>query len=98
MRQYHRFSARPLRGNMKIIGAALAAFLLFTGGAFAQAPYPSKPVRILVGFGAGGGIDLATRIFAQRLSDAMGQSFIVDNRPGAGGTIASDLVAKAAPD
>ena len=83
---------------MKTIRAASAALLLFTGCAFAQAPYPAKPVRILVGFGAGGGIDLATRIFAQRLTDAMGQSFIVDNRPGAGGTIASDVVAKAAPD
>ena len=82
--------------------AVVGIFISLAGSALAQAPsataYPTKPVRILVGFAAGGGIDIAARIYAQRLTDALGQSFIVDNRPGAGGTIATDLLAKAPPD
>ena len=78
--------------------AALVILLLCAGNAFAQAPYPTKPVRILVGFGAGGGIDIVARIYAPRLTEALGQSFVVENRPGAGGTLATDLLAKAAPD
>src|ERR1700694_1978146 len=88
---------------MKTLGwAAGAVLVLFAGSALAQtpaaAPYPSKPVRILVGFAPGGGIDIVARIYAQRLTDSVGQSFIVDNRPGAGGTIATDVLAKAPPD
>jgi tripartite-type tricarboxylate transporter receptor subunit TctC len=88
---------------MKMLSCAAGAVLvLFAGDALAQASgapaYPSKPVRILVGFAPGGGIDIVARIYAQRLTDAVGQSFIVDNRPGAGGTIATDMLAKAPPD
>jgi tripartite-type tricarboxylate transporter receptor subunit TctC len=60
--------------------------------------FPSKPVRIVVGFGPGGGTDLAARAIAQRLTESVGASFIVDNRPGAAGNIAGDIVAKAVPD
>ena len=60
--------------------------------------YPAKPVRVLVGFAPGGGIDIVTRLYAQRLAESMGQSFFVENRPGAGGTIATDLLAKAPAD
>jgi tripartite-type tricarboxylate transporter receptor subunit TctC len=82
--------------------AALGMFVFAAASAFAQAPagvaYPVKTVRILVGFASGGGIDIAARLYAQRLTEALGQSFIVDNRPGAGGTIASELLAKAPAD
>jgi tripartite-type tricarboxylate transporter receptor subunit TctC len=60
--------------------------------------FPSKSVRIVVGFGAGGGTDLAARAIGQKLTDTFGTSFIVDNRPGASGNLAGDIVAKANPD
>jgi tripartite-type tricarboxylate transporter receptor subunit TctC len=60
--------------------------------------WPNKPVRILVGFGAGGGTDVATRVVADGLSKALGQQFVVENREGAGGTIAGGVVAKSEKD
>jgi len=60
--------------------------------------YPTKPVRIVIGFAPGGPADLAGRIIAPKLSEALGQTFIIDNRGGAGGTIGLDVVAKSAPD
>ena len=60
--------------------------------------WPSRPVHILVGFGAGGGTDVAARILAEGLSEALGQQFTVENRPGAGGTIAGGMASKAPKD
>jgi len=60
--------------------------------------YPTRPVRILAGFAAGGGVDITARIIGQWLSNRLGQSFITENRPGAGGNIATDLVVNAPPD
>jgi tripartite-type tricarboxylate transporter receptor subunit TctC len=60
--------------------------------------YPNRPVRLLVGLGAGGGSDTVARIMTTRLTEMPGQSFVVDNRPSAGGAISSEIVAKAAPD
>ena len=60
--------------------------------------YPAKPVRIIIGFPPGGATDLVSRLMAPKFADLLKQQFIVDNRPGANGTIGSDLAAKAAPD
>ena len=60
--------------------------------------YPNRPVRLVVPFAAGGSADVYARFLAQRLQDAMGQTFVVDNRPGAGSIIGTDSVAKSAPD
>lgn len=67
--------------------------------AHAQAPaYPTKPIRMIIALAPGGGVDTTGRYIAQKLSQAWGQSVVADNRPGAGGTIAADAVARAAPD
>jgi tripartite-type tricarboxylate transporter receptor subunit TctC len=80
------------------IAATLA--LVASLPAFAQQPadYPSRPIHILVGFTPGGGPDITARWIAQKLGDAWKQQVIVDNRPGAGGTVATGVVARAAPD
>src|ERR1044071_2704985 len=64
----------------------------------AQGKYPDHPVKVVVGFSAGGGTDVAARLIAQKLSEAMGQTFVVENRSGASGLIASEQVAKSPPD
>ncbi len=64
----------------------------------AQTNYPAKPIRIVVSLAAGGGVDTSGRMLGQKFTDAWGQQVVVENRPGAGGTIATELVARAAPD
>ena len=71
--------------------------LLLAGSALAQ-PYPNKPIRIVVGYPAGGGADTLARLLASKLSDSLVQQVLVDNRPGASSAIASDNVARSAPD
>ena len=76
---------------------AIAALAIAATPALAQ-QYPTKPVRIIAPFAPGGGTDFIARIAAQKLSEAMGQQFIVDNRPGAGGSLGAEQGAKAPPD
>src|SRR3989454_3401891 len=79
-----------------IIAAVLAA--LCASAASAAEPYPVKPVRIIVAVGAGGGDDFVARQLAAKLGELLGQQFIVENRPGAGGLIGQSFVAKSPPD
>jgi len=77
----------------------LAAALLALTTALAQAPaYPTKPVRLVVPFSPGGASDLTARTLAQKMGESMGQSIVVDNKPGANGVLGIDLVAKSQPD
>ena len=71
---------------------------LFAAGAAAQGAFPSRPIVMVVGFAPGGGTDTAARIIAKAATEALGQSVVVENRAGAGGNIAHEQVAKAAPD
>jgi tripartite-type tricarboxylate transporter receptor subunit TctC len=82
---------------MRLVPAACLALMLVSAEAGAQS-YPVKPVRLLVGFSAGGGADVVARGLSPRLTETLGQQVIVDNRPGANGLIAAELVAKATPD
>src|SRR5919112_1026216 len=80
--------------------------LMVAGALVAAAPalaveaqtYPARSVRVLVGLAPGGGTDTVGRVMTQKLSDVLGQSFVVDNRPSAGGNVAGELVARATPD
>jgi tripartite-type tricarboxylate transporter receptor subunit TctC len=78
--------------------AICALLLALPFPAWPQAPYPNRPVKIVLGFPPGQATDLVARAIAQKLTDSTGQSFIVENRPGAAGIIGTDLVAKSAPD
>jgi tripartite-type tricarboxylate transporter receptor subunit TctC len=82
---------------VRICVAVTTLFLVDCGGAQAR-QYPARPLRVVVPFAPGGAVDLVARTIAPRLTDALGQTVVVDNRGGAGGTIGTDIVAKARPD
>ena len=78
--------------------ATIFVGMLSIGTAFSAEPYPVRPIRMIVGFAPGGGTDITSRPVAHKLSELLGQPVIVENRPGAGGNIATEQVTKAAPD
>jgi len=86
-----------MRGTVRI-GAAIAAFLICGTSALAQQSFPTKPVHLLIPYPPGGAVDILGRTLGDELSKKWGQPVIIENRPGAGGTIASQVVAKSAPD
>jgi len=79
------------------LAAGAAVLPAISRGARAQA-YPARPVRIIVGWAAGGGSDIAARLIGQWLSEHLGQQFIIENRQGASGSIATESVVRAPPD
>jgi tripartite-type tricarboxylate transporter receptor subunit TctC len=88
----------PSATRRALLGAAVSLAALAMGPVHAQAAFPSKNVRIVVPFAAGGVGDLTARIVAQKLAELLGQSVVIENRPGAGGVVAADSVARAEPD
>ena len=94
-RRGFRMNSKPMLSQR--ISLALAFFLMLCGVAHAQ-NYPDKTVRLVVCYAAGGNADLLSRIFAQKLSETLGQQFLVDNRGGANGVVGAESVAKAAAD
>ena len=87
----------PNRSNARPAAAAVALLLALPATVLAQA-WPSKPIRVVVPFPAGGGIDTVARIVVPKMSEALGQPMVIDNRSGAGGTVGTEVVARATPD
>ena len=84
--------------SRKAAGTAIAAALAISWSAATAQEYPSRPIRLIVPQSAGGSTDLIARLLAQKVGDGLGQSVVVDNRPGAGSVNGTDMAAKAAPD
>lgn len=84
--------------RIKVLLAVASLLLPFMAAAQTSAPYPTKPVRLMVGANAGGGTDIVARMLADKLAESMKGTYVVENKPGASNTIAADLTAKASPD
>jgi tripartite-type tricarboxylate transporter receptor subunit TctC len=78
--------------------ALIAASPLLAAPALAQAPFPNRPIRLVVGFTPGGATDISARAFAPKMSEVLGQPVIVENRPGAGSNLATEIVARSPAD
>ena len=87
-----------MKAFYRVALAALCLSLLDRWPAAAQAQYPDRPIRIVVGFTPGGGNDIIARVFGQKLSESLGQPVIIENKPGAGAILATEYVARSAPD
>lgn len=93
---HHRVPVR--RACRQLLAAVLCAYLVAACAQASAQSYPSRPIRIVVGFAAGGNVDVLTRPLAQKMSQALGQQVVIDNRAGASGMIGLELVAKSPPD
>ena len=91
--------AHSLAGGWRAaLGAVALAATTWTGAAHAADAYPSKPITLVIPFSPGGSTDILGRLLAQKLSESLNTSVVVENKPGANGTIGVDRVAKSAPD
>jgi tripartite-type tricarboxylate transporter receptor subunit TctC len=89
----------PVISKWKLrLGCAFAALAVASGPALAQQPYPNKPIRLVVGFPPGGGVDIIARAISHELGTELGQPIVIDNKPGAGGNLAAEQVAHAPAD
>src|SRR5580704_6762672 len=93
-----REGGRMMRFAAKLASCALFVIAIVGAGASRAEDYPTHPVRIVIGFGAGASADTPARLLAQKFSDALGQQFIVENKPGAGSNVAAEYVARAPND
>jgi len=84
--------------NLVRCAAAAIALSLLAAGVQAQSKYPTKPIRLLTPFAAGGGSDILARLIGPPLTEVLGQPVVVDNRPGGGGTLGAGIAARADPD
>ncbi len=84
--------------NKPFLKTMLGATLLGAAFALQAAPFPEKPVRVVIGFAPGGNVDIVNRIVAQAMGEELKQTFVVDNKPGANGALGAEFVARAAPD
>src|SRR5882672_119744 len=82
----------------KAVAVALLSLCAGVAGLAQSQQYPAKPVRVIVPFAPGGGSDITARQFSAKLSEALGQAFVIDNRGGAGGMIGIEMTSKAPPD
>ena len=80
------------------VACASVAVLVPSGAVFAQAPYPNKPIRLIVAFPPGGSTDIIARVVGQKLGERLGQQVVIDNRGGAGGTLGTEIAARSNPD
>ena len=87
-----------MNSRLRWLGFIVLSAAGVLASAVAAQTYPTRPIRIVVGFGAGGGVDIASRTIGKQLTETLGQSIVVDNRPGASGNIAADIVSKAQSD
>ncbi len=85
-------------GRLTLSAAALGVAAMTAGAALSQGSYPNKPIRILVGFAPGGPSDIISRVVGAKMGEIMGAQFVVENKTGAGGAIATQDVARSAPD
>ena len=84
--------------QLRISFFILVAVLTFSLPSYSQSNYPSRPIKLIVGFPPGGGLDFTSRLIAPYLAEALGQQVIVENKPGAAGVIALTELSRAAPD